>query len=120
VKAGGSRPTVSRSALVVTPKQPFLDWLHRIDPSSYDLTLRELTLEPTIYLIPERDTPEDTDQVVHELCEEIFEEQLAGWFNDSTTWPSDRGFDAFCRWFGYQHHSMLIDLCDDPLIRERD
>jgi hypothetical protein len=25
-----------------------------------------------------------------------------------------------CRWFDYQHHSMLIDLCDEPPIRERD
>ena len=51
---------------------------------------------------------------------EIFVEQLAGWFNDTTTWPLDRGFDVFCRWFDYQHHSMLIDLCDERLIRERD
>jgi hypothetical protein len=29
-------------------------------------------------------------------------------------------FDVFCRWFDYQHHSMLIDLCDEPLIRDVD
>lgn len=120
MKDGNNLPTINRSALVVTPKQLFLDWLHSVDPSSYDLTLHDLTLEPTIYLIPERDTPKEIDQALHERCEEIFEEQLAGWFKDVTTWPSDRGFDVFCRWFDYQHHSMLIDLCDDPLIRERD
>jgi hypothetical protein len=54
------------------------------------------------------------------LCEEIFVEQLAGWFNDTTTWPRDRGFDVVCRWFDYQHHSMLIDLSDEPLIHEQD
>jgi hypothetical protein len=43
-------------------------------------------------------------------------QQLAGWFNDTTTWPSDRSFDVFRHWFDYQHHSMLIDLCDEPLI----
>lgn len=113
-----NRPTINRSALVVTPKQPFLDWLHGADPSSRDLTLRELAQEPTIYLIPECDTPEEIDQVVREMCEEIFEEQLAGWFNDGATWPSDRGFDVFCRWFDCQFHSVLIDLADDPLIRD--
>jgi hypothetical protein len=46
--------------------------------------------------------------------------ELAGWFNDTSTWPLARGFDVFCRWFDYQHHSMLIDLCDEPLIQERD
>src|ERR1039458_7311766 len=46
----------SRSAIVVKPRQPFLDWLHTADPTSHRLTLRDLTREPTIYLIPECDT----------------------------------------------------------------
>src|SRR4029077_8135074 len=28
--------------------------------------------------------------------------------------------EAFSRWFDFQHHSMLIDLCADPLIRDAD
>jgi len=43
---------------------------------------------------------------------------LAGWFRDEETWPRDLGFDAFCRWFDFQHHSMLVDLSDEPLIGE--
>ena len=27
-------------------------------------------------------------------------------------------YDVFWQWFEYQHHSMLIDLCDEPLIRD--
>jgi len=57
---------------------------------------------------------------LRQLCEEIFIEQLAGWFTDTTTWPQERSFDVFCRWFDFQHHSMLVDLCDEPLIRESD
>ena len=79
---------------------------------------RTLLSEPTIYLIPECATGVEVDQVLRELCEEIFSEQLAGWFNDETTWPQDRGFEVFCHWFDFQHHSMLVDLCDDPLILE--
>ncbi len=120
MKAEDIRLTLNRSAIVVKPKQLFLDWLHAADSTSSDLTLQELLLEPAIYLIPECDTPEEAADVLHELCEEIFVEQLAGWFNDTTTWPPDRSFDVFCCWFDYQHHSMLIDLCDEPLIRERD
>ncbi len=40
----------------------------------------------------------------------IFTDQLSGWFTAAETWPKDRGFDVFCRWFEYRHHSMLIDL----------
>jgi hypothetical protein len=54
------------------------------------------------------------------LCEEIFKEQLAGWYGDESAWPQDRSFDEFRRWFDYQHHSMMIDLCDEPLIRDVD
>lgn len=86
--------TVNRSAVVVKPKQPFLDWLHTADPTSLGLTLQELVREPAIYLIPECDTSAEVDEVLRELCEEIFIEQLAGWFNDRTTWPRDRGFDV--------------------------
>ena len=86
----------------------------------YPLTLRDLSREPTIYLIPECDTEADVHEVLRELCEEIFVEQLAGWFRDEETWPQDRGFDVFCRSFEFRHHSMLVDLSDEPLIDELD
>jgi hypothetical protein len=53
--------TLNRSAIVVKPKQPFFDWLHMADPTSGSLTMRELVLEPTIYLIPECDTDAEVD-----------------------------------------------------------
>lgn len=112
--------TLNRSALVVKPRQPFLQWLHAADSTSRRLTLPDLSREPTIYLIPECDTPADVEDVLHELCDEIFAEQLAGWYTDTETWPEDRSFDVFCQWFDYQHHSMLVDLCDEPLIGESD
>jgi hypothetical protein len=110
--------TLNRSAIIVKPRQQFLDWLHAADPTSCELTLRDLAREPTIYLLPECDTEEDVRKVLAELCEEIFAEQLAGWFNDDATWPKDRSLEVFSRWFDFQHHSMLIDLCADPLILE--
>jgi hypothetical protein len=120
VRAGIWWFMLNRSAIVVKPRQPFLDWLHSADPTSHRLTLRDSTREPTIYLIPECDTEEDVREVLEELCEEIFVAQLAGWFRDEQAWPQDLGFDAFCRWFDFQHHSMLVDLCDEPLIDEFD
>lgn len=108
--------TLNRSAIVVKPKQPFLGWLHAADPSSRKLTMLDLVREPTIYLLPECDTDEDVAEVLRELCEEIFEEQPAGWYTDTATWPRDQSLEAFRRWFDYQHHWMLVDLCDEPLV----
>ena len=79
---------LNRSAIVVKPKQAFLDWLHAADPSSRDLTLLDLVREPAIYLIPECDTDDDLAEVLHELCEEVFEEQLGG-----GTWIHQLGRD---------------------------
>lgn len=107
---------LNRSAVVVTPRQPFLDWLHTADPTSADITLEELSNEPSIYLIPECDTREEVADTLRELCEQIFIEQLDGWYRDTTTWPKDRSFDVFCHWFYYRHHSVLIDLCAELLI----
>jgi len=85
------------------------------------LVLENLALRQQLaVLIPECDTEEDVHEVLRELCEEIFVAQLAGWFRDEQTWPRDLGFDVFCRWFDFQHHSMLVDLCDEPLINEFD
>ena len=110
--------TLNRSAIVVKPKQRFLDWLHAADSTSHGITLFDVGREPTIYLIPECDTDEDLADVLRELCEVIFEEQLAAWCRDTSTWPRDRSFEVFCQWFEYQHHSMLVDLCDGPLIHD--
>jgi len=110
--------TLNRSAIVVKPQQRFLDWLHAADPTSHGITLFDVGREPTIYLIPECDTDEELAGVLRELCEVIFEEQLAGWYRDTSAWPRDRSFKVFCQWFEYQHHSMLVDLCDEPLIHD--
>lgn len=55
--AGSNMVAVNRSAIVVTPKQPFLDWLQSVDSTSSELASADLGLEPTIYLIPECETP---------------------------------------------------------------
>lgn len=110
--------TVNRSAVAVKPKQRFLDWLHAIDPTSGDVTLLEVGQDPTIYLIPQCDTNEELENVLRGRCEAIFEEQLDSWYRETSAWPQDRSYDVFCQWFEYTHFSLLIDLEDEPLLRE--
>ena len=107
---------INRSAVIVMPSQPFLDWLHRADPTSAELRLEDLRLDATIYLLPEYDTEEEARGYLREHCSEIFEEQLDGWYRVPSAWPVDRTFDTFTRWFEYSFHSVLVDLCDDPLM----
>jgi hypothetical protein len=55
---------LNRSAILVRPKSPFLDWLHGADPTSVTLTLADLRREPTIYLVPECGDAEDERAVL--------------------------------------------------------
>jgi len=69
---------VNRSAIVVRPAQPFLDWLHRADPTSAQLILEDLRREPTIYLLPEWETEDEALEHLAQVSSEIFKEQLNG------------------------------------------
>ena len=110
--------TINRSAIVVKPAQPFLDWLHQVDPTSAQLTLDDLRLEPTIYLLPECEGKEAVIECLRAVCTEIFEEQLDGWYRVPSTWPAERDLNAFLLWFEWTPHTMIIDLGDDPIEHE--
>jgi hypothetical protein len=110
--------TLNRTAIMVMPGQPFLDWLHRTDPTSGGLSLEDLRREPTVYLLPESENEEEVRECLKEMCGQIFEEQLDGWYRAPSSWPSRRDLDAFDRWFEWSSHSVVVDLCDDLLLRE--
>jgi hypothetical protein len=109
---------LNRSVLVVIPRQPFLDWLHRADPTSGDLTLEDLRRDPSVYLLPARDLEPDLEKCLKRFCKAIFEEQLDGWYRVKELWPRDRSITAFKEWFEYRFHSMPIDLAREPLVWE--
>jgi hypothetical protein len=100
------------------PAQPFLDWLHQVDPTSAHLTLEDLQREPTIYLVPECDTEDQAVEYLGESAGTIFEEHLDGWYRVPTVWPTKRDLATFQRWFEFSFHSMIVDLCDDVLEHE--
>ena len=106
---------INRSAIVVRPGQPFLNWLHRVDPTSAHLTLDDLRRQPTIYLLPECDSEEQALEFLREISSEIFEEQLNGWYRVPSVWPSQRDLTTFRTWFEIGFHTTIVDLCDDPV-----
>jgi hypothetical protein len=66
--------TINRSAIVVRPAQPFLNWLQQVDPTSAHLTLEDLQREPTIYLEAECDSQEQAIEYLGDSVNDIFEE----------------------------------------------
>jgi len=74
---------LNRSAVVVRPKKPFLDWVRAVD----DGDVSEVTADqmvPTLYLVPDYEDPADAEEVLRKVCEEIFCRELEGWFRTKT------------------------------------
>jgi len=90
-----------------------------VDPTSAHLTLEDLRRKPTIYLLPEWETYEGALDTLANVSNEIFEEQLDGWYRVPSVWPEDRGLKAFLRWFECSFHSMVMDVCDMRLRHTR-
>ena len=99
--------TINRSAILVRPAQPFLDWLRRVDPTSAQLKLEDLQREPTIYLVAECDSLDQAMEYLGESIRDIFEEQLDGWYRAPEVWPAKRNLTTFQSWF----EVTLFDDC---------
>jgi hypothetical protein len=87
--------TINRTAIMVRPGQPFLDWLHRADATSSELSLGDLRREPTVYLLPECENEGEARKCLKEVCSQIFEEQLDGRYRVPSSRPGRRDLDVF-------------------------
>ena len=106
---------INRSLIILRTKQPFLDWARSLDDESKDLTLESLNEESTAYLIPEILEDSDQEEFLKTFYDTLFEEQLEGWWTDETAWPQPRDLKMFLNWFEVEFHSLVFDLCDEPI-----
>jgi hypothetical protein len=106
---------VNRSVAVIKPRQPFFDWLRNTPDWDLDLTLDNLRVDCTALLIPEFDEPEDAVNYVDERFEQIFEMELASWYEDKKLWPPKRDLKTFWEWFDVELHSVVVDVPDEDI-----
>lgn len=104
---------LNRAALIVRPKQPYLDWAAGLDVSGL---VPDVGGEKTVYLIPEFESDEEGLRVLKRVYGEIFERELDGWYTDPSAWPQKRDFKIFQQWFSIELHSVVEDVVDDALI----
>ncbi|HEX6044792.1 MAG TPA: hypothetical protein VFZ22_09920 [Pyrinomonadaceae bacterium] len=108
-------PEIDRSLIILKPKQPFLNWIRTLDDEDNDLTLEELAEDSTAYLIPELWEDSDQQELLESHYDVLFEEQLGGWWTDEAAWPKKRDLTMFLDWFDVEFHSLVFDLCDEPI-----
>ena len=107
---------INRSAILVRPRQPYLDWAASLGDA--DL-LPDPDDERTVYLVPSFEDDEQAEEVLARCYETIFENELFGWHTESEDWPQDRSLDLFQDWFDIEMDSVVEDLSAVP-IREED
>lgn len=103
---------LNRGAIIVRPKQPYLDWAASLNDS--DL-VPDGEGERTIYLVPEYGDDDEAMEMLARTYDLIFEEELVGWHTVEADWPKNRTFEMFLDWFEVEFHSMVDDLCENPI-----
>src|SRR5438874_9593028 len=112
----GATIMLNRAALILRYKQPFVDWINAADPvsTSHALTLAEVNQEHTVYLVE----VEDEDELAEWLArnhQELFEEELNGWYTDPALWPRDRSLETVRKWCSFEFHTVVVDAGESPL-----
>ena len=108
-------PSVNRSALIITIKKPFINWIKYID-SEVDVITEGFDTK-NVYLVPNFEKEELYATFIKEHCSEIFEEELSGWFEDPETWPQDRSWQVFKKWFDYEVQTVVIDMLGENIVK---
>jgi hypothetical protein len=108
---------LNRYVVTVRPAQPMIDWVRQVDIDTDRRPVDEDTIRNTTnaYLVPDLDPPERAKNYFMERANEIFEEQLWGWFTEPDFWPENRDLLTFLEWFDLELHEMTFDLAGTPL-----
>lgn len=108
---------LNRAAVLVRPKQAYIDWARSLDDSGIVPSADD---ERHVYLIPEFEFPEEVEQLLRQRYETIFEQELWGWHTNPSKWPKRRTYKVFLNWFEVEINSIIFDLCDYDLADDED
>ncbi len=100
---------LNRSAVVIGHEAAFYGWLKTAGISGDVIEERKQIADRAVYLIPACHHPEEIEEVVEDLFEEIFRRELEAWQPDEKLWPDTGDFALFTRWFTVEGFSMVED-----------
>jgi hypothetical protein len=103
---------LNRAALIVRPLQPYWEWAKSLDDTE---NLPDPEDEQTVYLIPYILSEQHEAEILKRVYAEVFERELYEWHTDDSAWPKKRTFALFKKWFKYEIHSIVEDLCSYPI-----
>jgi hypothetical protein len=101
---------INRSAIIVKPLQPFVDWITNLYPENADEKL-----EVNTYLISE--DVEDVETWLKKKYDKLFMLELEAWSTNKKEWPQKRNFKMFKQWFQIDLSTMVYDLENEPVYK---
>lgn len=116
---------LNRSALLVMPRQPYLDWINalpaEVSELEQPLTLVELEAEGRVYLLDEAESDElDAQQLLAVLLQQswqpLLENELGAWDELGRYWPEPISQQLLGEWFDLKPLSLAFDAADGPLL----
>jgi hypothetical protein len=107
--------SINRTAVVIKPKEPFVDWLNSIPDEKVNFTLERISEDNITFLIPQYDNPEDSKNYIRKRFKQIFEWELWGWIVTKELWPKKRTWNMFQEWFDIEINSEVFDLVDGEI-----
>ncbi|WP_299670826.1 hypothetical protein [uncultured Polaribacter sp.] len=103
---------INRDAIILKPKQPFLDWYNGLYP---DDDSSEEVKDPIIYLIDEKN--DDVEKWLKKKFDKFFTMVLGDWHLNKKEWPQRRNYKMFNLWFRVETVEMIYDLEKRPVLK---
>ena len=102
---------INRSAVILKPLQPFLDWLNHLYPDDE----MDDGNEVNIYLVSEE--IDDVDVWLKKKFDTFFMMELNDWHTNKKEWPQRRNYKMFKQWFNIEISTMIYDLEKKPVFK---
>jgi hypothetical protein len=102
---------INRSAIIVKPLQPFIDWLTNLYPNDEMGDIREINT----YLVT--DEIEDLETYLKKKFDKLFIMELNNWHPNKKEWPQKRNYKMFNLWFRVETSQMIYDLEKSPIFK---
>lgn len=110
--------SINRTAAIIKPKQPFVDWLNSLPDDDHVYSLEELSADSLAFLIPAVESRDEAMDYIRKRHNLIFDWELWGWVTVEEWWPAKRDWKVFREWFEIEISSELFDLVKGAVQKE--
>jgi hypothetical protein len=105
---------INRSAIILKPQQPFIDWYFNLNPED-ELSFEDDIKKTNIYLVDDR--IDDIEKWLIKKFDKFFMMELDEWCSVKKNWPQKRNYKMFKQWFQVDVSAMIYDLEKKPILK---